>query len=202
MHDFKQIHAVEARIKSFIALIIGRAVQHAFADPAIVVTMQQFPEQEEIRFQAVTECPQFPQELRLQAISHIEPQPVNIKLLDPATDAREQIVPDLSIIKVQLDQIVISFPAFIPETVMIRRITLEIQIEPVTVAGSLPMAQHILKCPEAAAGMIEHAIDHDAYPFLMQMTAKPCEVLIGSQPAVDLLIVAGIIAMGITFKHR
>ena len=50
--------------------------------------------------------------------------------------------------------------------------------------------------------MVEHPVQHDPDALRVKALAQLCKVRVGAQPAVDLLIVACIIAVRITFKYR
>ena len=64
------------------------------------------------------------------------------------------------------------------------------------------MGTHILKRPEPASDMVEHTVKDDPNAVFMQGTTDLCKVLIGSQPAVDLTVIPGIVTVRITFKQR
>ena len=119
MHDLKEIVRIEAGIQPFITFIIRGAVQHLFVDPAVVIPVQQFSDQKEIRLELPAERMQQLQEGRRQTVGDIQAQSVDVILLDPFPDAVKQIGNDGRVLQVQLHQIVMSFPAFIPETVVL-----------------------------------------------------------------------------------
>ena len=85
--DLKHIHGVEAGEQSLVTFIVCGRMQHGIIHQAVVIAVQHFSHQEEIRFQTVTECPEFPDKILIQTVSHIQTQTVDIKFLHPASDA-------------------------------------------------------------------------------------------------------------------
>ena len=76
----------------------------------------------------------------VQTVSHIQPDPVDVKLFDPSFDRMENVLYHIFIMQVQLDQIVIAFPAFIPQAVIIIGVAAEINtVKPVYVRRRLPI---------------------------------------------------------------
>ena len=57
----------------------------------------------------------------------------------------------------------------------------EQDMEPVKIGGALPVSQHILKSPEAASHMVEHAVQHHFYPRLMELFADFLKILVGAE---------------------
>ena len=162
MHDLEQIHAVEAAEKPFIALIVGGRMEHAVVHETIIVSVQHLSQQKELRLQALCITAQPPQEAFVQTVRHIQPQPVDVKLLHPAFHALQKIVHHLLIAEVQLHQIIVPLPALIPKAVIVVGIPVEVNpMEPIDIGGSSPVSQHIHKRPEPSAHMIEYTVqDH------------------------------------------
>ena len=50
----------------------------------------------------------------VEAVCHVEAQSVDIKFLHPTLDAGENVIDDVFIMKVQLYEIIVALPAFIP----------------------------------------------------------------------------------------
>ena len=109
---------------------------------------------------------------------------------------------DVGIAQVELYQLVVSFPALVPEAVVIVRIALERDVEPVLV-GRVPFfLLYVSERPEAAADMVEHAVQHDLDAVLMQSLAYGCEIGVRAETAVHLSEVAGIVAVTVGFEDR
>ena len=75
----------------------------------------------------------------IQAICHIQTQTVNLKLSDPVTHMIQQIVRHLRVSQIQLYQIIISLPAFIPQAIIIVGIPIQIYKEPMQIRRILPV---------------------------------------------------------------
>ena len=56
-----------------------------------------------------------------------------------------------------------SFPAFIPEPIIIIAVAVKIDMEPVFIRGIPLLFLYVLKCPESAAYMVEYAVQDDFY---------------------------------------
>ena len=203
MHDLEQIHAVEAAEKPFIALIVGGRMEHAVVHETIIVSVQHLSQQKELRLQALCITAQPPQEAFVQTVRHIQPQPVDVKLLHPAFHALQKIVHHLLIAQVQLHQIIVPLPALIPKAVIVVGIPVEVNpMEPIDIGGSSPVSQHIHKRPEPSAHMIEYTVQHHLDALLVQSIAHLLKVLVGSQTHIHLPVVSGIVAMGVRLKQR
>ena len=55
----------------------------------------------------------------VEAVSHIQPQSVDVKLIYPALDAGKEVCDDILVVQIQLYEIIIPFPALIPQPVVI-----------------------------------------------------------------------------------
>ncbi len=202
MIDLEHIHAVKAGEQPFITFIVGRRMQHLVVDHLVIIPVQHLAQQIELRFQPFRKCPQPPYKIMIQTISHIQTQAVDIELLYPAFYTVQNMINHIFMAQVDLHQIVISFPALIPEAVVVVGIAAQIDIKPAQVRRILPVLQHILKCPESPADMIEHTVQHHLDAVLVQVVTYFPEILIGTQPAVDGVIIPRIIPVGIRLEHR
>ena len=89
-------------MKPFIAFIVGHGMQHLLIHHLIIIPMQHLPDKEKVLFPAVRKSPEPPYEIMIQARSHIQPEPVNLKFIDPETYAVENMTYHLLISQVQL----------------------------------------------------------------------------------------------------
>ncbi len=103
--------------------------------------------------------------------------------------------------QVQLHQLKVALPALIPQAIVIAVVAAKIDVEPIPVGGVFPVAQHILKGPEAAAHMVEHAVQHHPDTGLMQSVAHLFKILVAAQTAIDFAEISSIIAVVVGFKH-
>ena len=74
-------------------------------------------------------------------------------------------------------------------------------VEPVLVGGVPLLLLHVLKGPEAAAHVVEHAVQHHPDAMGVKGLTHLGEVLVGAQAAVDLPVVPGVVAVAVTFKN-
>ena len=75
-------------------------------------------------------------------------------------------------------------------------------MEPVLIRGVPSLFKDIGKLCKAAPDVIEHTVKDHADPRRMQRIAHLFEVLIGTQPAVDLFIVPRVVSVRIRLKYR
>lgn len=68
---------------------------------------------------------------------------------------------DLIVPEVELDKLIVTFPAFIPEAVIIVRVYAKVYMKPIFIARILTIAKDILKCPESSSDMIENTVKND-----------------------------------------
>ena len=94
-----------------------------------------------------------------------------------------------------------SFPSFIPESVIVAGITVKIDAEPVFVWRIPFLFQYIFKCPEATSYVIKHTVKNDFYIVCMEIFAYFFEIFIGSETAVDFFIIPGVITMIVWFEN-
>ena len=144
---------------------------------------------------------EFPQEGAVQAVRDIQADAVNAELCDPGFHRLIQIVFYRRVLQIQFDEFVVAFPVSVGEAVFGPAVV-EVDIEPVPV-GAVPfLFNHILKEGETAADMIEYAVENNADSRLMEFVTDGFEILIRSEPAVQLCEVTGVIAVTVAFEDR
>ena len=104
------------------------------------------------------------------------------------------------VFQVELDQLVMALPALVPEAVVVVRVAVKRDTEPVLIRRVPLFLLHVAKRPETAADMVEHAVQHDLDAVFVQGFADSGKILVGTEAAVDLAEVAGIIAVAVGFK--
>ena len=80
-------------------------------------------------------------------------------------------------------------------------VSIEINMEPVAVAGIFPVLQNVLECEKASARMVEYAVQHDADTSFVHSVADFFEIIVIAQTHVNLTVIPGIIAVGVRFKQ-
>ena len=106
-------------MQSLIALIIGGRVKHTVIHQTIVISMQHLPYQEEILFQPIRKAPQPAHKAFIQTISHIQAQTIYSEFIHPEFYAFQNIIDHFLVSEIQLYQIIMSFPALIPQTIIV-----------------------------------------------------------------------------------
>ena len=189
-------------ISNMFMLIVGRAVKLSLSHYSLVVAAQDLADQIEVLLQGVRIAPEPSYEVSVKTVGDVQPQSVYVKIVNPEPDRVENMRDDFLISEIELYQVVIAFPALVPETVVVRGISVEADIEPVLVRRFPSPMQNILKLRETAADMIEHAVQDHADPRCVKVFADLLEILVGAQSAVDLLVVPRVIAVRIRLKGR
>ena len=106
------------------------------------------------------------------------------------------------VLKIQFDEVKVSFPSFIPEAVIVIGIALKTDMEPVLVRTVPAFLQHILKGKKAASDMVEYPVYNDADTGIVKFFDQVPEILVRPEPCVNFSIISGIIAMGVRFEDR
>ena len=200
VNQLEEIHAVEGGIKALIAFIVGHGVAHVIAHDLVVIAADHFPDKDKILLPGRGFPAKSPQEIPVHQIGHIQTQAVDAEGIDPHLHAVQQIIADRRIPKIQLHQVVVAFPAFIPETVVVAVISPEVDIKPVFIRRAFPVLQHILKAEEAPAHVVEYAVQKDPDAGFMEGIADLLKVFIGAKTHIYLLIIPCIIAVGVGLK--
>ena len=194
--DFKIVLVVVRRINALIAFIVRDRIQHFRICPTLIVAVDDFTHQPEIRFLALAEAANPLEEVKVHAICCIKPNPVNLEFVHPVANRFNQVVTYMPVLQVQLDQIIIAIPTFIPEWVTIWTRTAKVQTcKPIAIRGSLSLFLHIPECPEISADMIEYAVQNDPNAVLVQHFTDVLEHFIRSESAVNLAVISRVITV-------
>ena len=200
--DLEHVHAVEAGVKSLVTLIIRAAVQHLVINDQVVVAEEHLADQGEARSDLLAVAAEPFHEIVVQAVRHVETEPVDAEFLDPHFHTLQEIVNDSRILQVQFDQFIVAFPALVPETVVVAAVAVKVNAEPVFV-GRVPfLLLYIFKCPEAPSHVIENAVQHDLHIVVVKRLTDFLKVIIRSEAAVDLFEIPRIITVVVRLKDR
>ena len=104
--------------------------------------------------------------------------------------------------EIKLNKVEVSFPAFIPQTVVIIGIPVEAYMEPVLIDTVPFIFQYVLKSPEPPAHMIEYSVDYDLDSGLMKFTNYFPKVIVCSDTAVNDRIISCVVSVCVRFKQR
>ena len=170
--------------------------------PAVIISMQCLSQKHKLRLYLIGILSKFFQIKRTQTVGYVQTKPVYVIKIYPFFYHIKLMLPHLWIIKIQLYQFQMSFPAFIPESIVVMSIPVKIQMKPVTI-GTFPFfLPDILKCPEASAHMVKHTVKHHLQTCLMNGTTDCRQILLRSQTPINLPVISGIISMIITVHQR
>ena len=172
-------------------------MQQSVANDRLVIPSQDLSDQEEIRFKGIRKGAESPKEIPVKAIRHIQPQAVDLKIFDPVPDCLEDMPDHFLIAQVQTDKLIMTFPAIVPETVVIIGIPVKIDMEPVAVGRLFPLFLNIPELFESASDMVEHTVQDDPDPVIVQGPADIAEIVISAKPFIQLIVVPCIITVGI-----
>ena len=201
VNDLEHVHAVEGRMDALVALIIGGGVELAVSHDHLVIAAQDLADQEKILLQRIRKAAQPVNKIPVEAVGHVQSEPVDLKIFHPVADGIKDVPDDFLIAEIELDKVIVSFPALIPESVIIIGITMEINVEPVPVRRVLPVFYHILKLVKSPSDMVEDTVQDNADPVFMQLSADLLKILVGAQADIDLFIVPGVITVRVRLKQ-
>ena len=121
---------------------------------------------------------------------HIQPPAIHMRLLQPVAAHLQEICRAFGVLHVQLGHIrPVLTKRHIPARILFPK------EKPIVIPGGPPVLQRILKRRKPQPAMIEHAVEHNAHPLLMQRVGKRAQILRGAQKRVDLVVVKRIIAV-------
>ena len=105
--------------------------------------------------------------------------------------------------QVQLNQIIVAFPSFIPKSVVIIRITTEVNtIKPACVSRTFSVFHHILKGAEPSSHMVKHTVQHHFDAVFVQFSTYLPEILVCAQTCVQLTVIPCVIAVSVRLENR
>ena len=111
------------------------------------------------------------------------------------------MVYDLGVLQVELDQLVVTFPALVPESIIIIGIAVEADVEPILVRRVPFILLDILERPETASNVVEHTVEDNADAVAVQAGANVGEIGIGAQSAVDAAEITGVVAVRVGLEE-
>ena len=177
-------------------------MQHTVCQKRRAVAAHDLADQKEIRLERIAERAQAADKIAIQGIGNVQTQAVNVKLFYPAANAVKNVLDDFFVAQIQLHQFIMTFPAFVPKSIVVIGVSVKADVEPIFVRRIPLFFLYILECPEAAADMVEHAVQHNAHAFFVQLAADFGKIFVGAEAAVDFSEISGIIAVAVRFKNR
>ena len=91
---------------------------HLIQHPA-VFAVKDFTQKEEILFFGIGKLAESAEEISVEAVCNIEAKTVNVKKIDPVIDLIKNVIDDRGISQVEFNKVIVAFPAFIPEAVIV-----------------------------------------------------------------------------------
>ena len=201
--DLKVIVVVVPAVQSLMEMVISHGMECLIIDPPMILTVDHLTHKPELFLHLAGQPPQTLHELKVQNVRRIQPQSVDIELADPEPHRVQEVIPDLRIPLVQLHQQIVSAPVIVTEAVIILIISPEIHIAvPVLVPAVLPVCEQVPEGKEVSACVVEHGIEYHPDPRLMTSPHEVLQILVGPQPAVQLPVIRGLIAVPHRLKKR
>ena len=124
------------------------------------------------------------------------------ELLHPAADGLELVLHHRRVVEVQLHQLAVALPALVPEAVVPVGVAVKVDVEPVLIGAVPLLLLHVPEGPETPAHVVEHPVQHDPQPRVVESPAHLGQVLVGAQPGVQPVVVPGVIAVLVAVKDR
>ena len=107
-------------------------------------------------------------EIAVKAVCDIQAQTIDIKFCDPFLDTRKKVIDNRRILEIQFDQFKMSFPALVPESIIVAAVSVKTDMEPVFVSGIPFVFSDIFKSPEISSNMIEDTVQHNLNAMCME----------------------------------
>ena len=177
-------------------------MEHFGIYPLTVISVKEFTYKNKVLFKPVAVLSESLQEIFIQTICNIKSETVNVKFPDPACYTIKNMIYNLRIIKIKLYKIIMTFPALIPQTVIVITVSSEVNVKPILIGRVLTVFKNILKCPEASSDMIEYTVKNYFDSCAVKLGANLLKILICTQSAINFLIISGVVAVRVRFKNR
>ena len=201
--DLEIVVVIVARIERLVKMVIGDRVKSALVDPPGIVAVDHFTHEPEIRSDLIGRLPKGLHISEIQHIGGIQTDPVDPEFSGPEADHITDIVSDSRIVLIQLRKKIISAPVVIGKSVVVFIIAPEIHMAvPVFVRRLVPILLNILKSKKVSSRVIENSIQDDPDSLSVAFLHKGCQVFVGSQTAVQLFVVRGLVTVAHGFKQR
>ena len=111
------------------------------------------------RFVAYVETAGQVEKVHVNTVSRVKAQTVDPEFVDPHAHRAKQMAHNVRIAQVELDQIVMPLPAFVPERIAGRGIAAKVQVmEPAAIFRLLLVFLNILEGPEFPAYMVKNPV--------------------------------------------
>ena len=126
MSNFKIVVVIMSAVKCLVKGIVGYTVKSLSVYPAAVISVNDLSHKPEVFLNLICGMTQNTHEIKIQNISGIQADSINIKFGNPETDHITDIVLYFRIALVQLYKKIVSTPVFIGKTVIIFGMSAEI----------------------------------------------------------------------------
>ena len=156
----------------------------------------------EIGLLALAEASYALEEVEVDTVGGVEADAVNVEGLYPVIHSVDEVVAHTGIAEIELDQIVVTVPALVPERVAAGAWTAEVEVlEPVAVLRALTLFLYINELREFSSDVVENSVKDNAYTVFVKSVTNEAERVIVTESAVYLLVVDGVVAVLYGFKN-
>ena len=165
--------------------------------------MNHLAHQPEFRLHLIREITECMLETHIEDIRAVEAETIDIEGIDPVLHHIDQVLSDGFTVKIQLRELPGTTPCTVVEAVAPWRAAIEADaLVPVLIRAVPAILLDILKCEEAAAGVVEYCIDDDTDTIVVRSVHEVTEVFIGPESAIDGSIIRRVVAMTSGFEKR
>ena len=162
MSDFKIVVVIMSAVKCFVKGIVGYTVESLPVYPAAVISVNNLSHKPEIFLDLVCGMAENPHKIKIQYISGIQADSVNIKLVDPEADYIQKIFPHLRLPEIEIYQFKTVSPCLIAKSIIIRRIPPKIDsLVPTAVLRLFSVFLNILKGKELSSRMVKYTVHYN-----------------------------------------
>ncbi len=204
--DLMHVIGVHRRPEALVRLVVGHRVAHVLAHPLVVVAEHGLAHEDELLATLVAnlvgKVAQTAQVGLVQAEGHVEAQAIDVIVANPTADDAVQIGVQALAPVVELDEVGHALPRRVREAVAILVVAAKVDLEPVNVRALLAALEHVPEGPEAATHVVEHAVQKHADALLVAGVHDVAKIVRGTQAAVNLGVVVGVIAVRAALEDR
>ena len=203
MFYLKEIVGIECRSQPLVAFVIRDGIQ-PFGREVFgkILAVDDLAHQEKVFPLSPHGAAQKLKEPFGEQVCHVQPQAVDAELVYPELHGAADIVRYRGAGEVELYKLHMSFPALVPETVAVRAVSVEIDMEPILLIAPFAEGAHLFEGEKTPADVIEHAVEHDADTRFMKFLHEPSEVGVVAEPSVDIEEIDGVIAVPFALEKR
>ena len=196
---------VHAAPQALVHLVVGHRVAGVVVHPAVVVAKHGLAQQQELLAalgrKLVGHLAQVAKKAQVKAVGNVKAQTVDAVVALPGAHGVGAVLVAGRVVVVQLHQVGHPSPRLVAKAVVVLVVGAPVDVEPAGIGTGLAALAHVGKRPEAAAHVVEHAVQEHADALGVAGVHHATQVVVGAQAHVNLVVIDGVVAVGLTLEH-